>query len=331
MPFLKLCLFLFTMSLLSSCKTQGDMSALKAIEASTVAANSMEANSLNFSYLSAGKQGDPLLFFLHGYPAFKGVWKPYLENFGSQGYFAVAPDLRGYNDSDKPEGIANYDLDILVEDVHAMIEKLGYGQQKITLVAHDWGGIIAWYVAKKYPDLIQKLVILNAPHPARYKDIYNTPKQLLKKYYIDLLLTDAGYKVVSAADFGFLRLNVFSSLNRDKPLSKDEIEAYKSSWKKSQHYSLYYYKSFIPKLAAFADRMRSEFPTETLLFWSSRDAAFDNSAFKDLKKSFPLPRTTLCEKDSTHWLPEDRASEIMGDIASFLQGKVNAISCVSTQ
>lgn len=116
-------------------------------------------NDLRFHYVDKG-EGD-LIVFLHGYPFFGESWHNLLRHF-SNDYHVVAPDNRGYNLSAKPEEVENYKLELLVEDVKALIGSLSNGK-KVTLVGHDWGGALAWSVAQKYPQLLDKLVVINAP------------------------------------------------------------------------------------------------------------------------------------------------------------------------
>ena len=125
-------------------------------------------------------EGKPLMLFLHGFPEFWYSWRHQLRHFRHR-FHTVAVDLRGYNDSDKPLGIANYDLDLLVGDVAELIEQLGGG--KAVLVGHDWGGVVAWAVAIDRPELVQRLVIMNAPHPKAATKVMRTRSaQLLKSW-----------------------------------------------------------------------------------------------------------------------------------------------------
>jgi pimeloyl-ACP methyl ester carboxylesterase len=116
-------------------------------------------NGLKFHYLQKG-EGD-LIVFLHGYPFFGASWDKLLSHF-SNTYHVVAPDNRGYNLSAKPEGAENYKIELLVEDVKALIKHFP-ADKKVTLVGHDWGGALAWTTAQKYPELIDKVVVINAP------------------------------------------------------------------------------------------------------------------------------------------------------------------------
>src|SRR6202451_2040321 len=118
-------------------------------------------NGVRLHYVTAGK--GPLIIFLHGFPEFWYEWKEQLPEFGKD-YRAVAPDMRGYNLSEKPAGVEHYQMKELVEDVRALAEHLGY--KKFILVGHDWGGGVAWGFAIAHPEYLEKLVIVNCPPPA---------------------------------------------------------------------------------------------------------------------------------------------------------------------
>src|SRR5690349_7376798 len=118
-------------------------------------------NGVRLHYVSAGK--GPLILFLHGFPEFWYEWKDQLAEFGKD-QLAVAPDLRGYNLSDKPTELAGYKMNVLVEDIRALGDHFS-PQKKFVLVGHDWGGAVAWAFAIAHPEMLEKLVIVNAPHP----------------------------------------------------------------------------------------------------------------------------------------------------------------------
>src|SRR5215207_1913622 len=108
----------------------------------------------------------PLVLMLHGFPEFWYSWRHQLPALAAAGYRGVAPDLRGYNESDKPPGVASYRSDKLVGDAAGLIESLRAGPAVV--VGHDWGGVIAWLLVMRRPDLVRGLVVLNAPHPATF-------------------------------------------------------------------------------------------------------------------------------------------------------------------
>ena len=121
----------------------------------------VHVNGVRLHVVTAGK--GPLILFLHGFPEFWYEWKDQLAEFGKD-HLAVAPDMRGYNLSDKPEALDQYKINLLVEDVRALADHFSH-QKKFVLVAHDWGGAVAWAFAIAHPEMLDKLVIVNAPHP----------------------------------------------------------------------------------------------------------------------------------------------------------------------
>jgi pimeloyl-ACP methyl ester carboxylesterase len=121
-----------------------------------------DANGMRLHYASAGASGDPLMLFLHGFPEFWYAWRRQLAEFGRDRH-AVAGDMRGYNLSSKPDGVDAYRTKHLVADVAGLIGALGH--RSCVLVGHDWGGSVAWATAIARPDLVDQLIIVNAPHP----------------------------------------------------------------------------------------------------------------------------------------------------------------------
>ena len=129
-------------------------------------------------------EGEPLIL-LHGFPEYWYSWRKQIPAL-SKNFRVIGPDMRGYNLSDKPTGIASYGIDILAADIAALIQSLGLG--KVNLVGHDWGGAVAWSAATQYPHLISKLAILNMPHPAEMRKAFFNLNfaQLRRSYYIFL-------------------------------------------------------------------------------------------------------------------------------------------------
>src|SRR6267154_6440278 len=121
----------------------------------------LKVNGVRLHYVAQGK--GPLILFLHGFPELWYEWKNQLAEFGRD-HLAVAPDMRGYNLSDKPGELDAYRMATLVEDIRALADRFSH-KKKFVLVGHDWGGVVAWAFASAHPDYLQKLVIVNAPHP----------------------------------------------------------------------------------------------------------------------------------------------------------------------
>jgi pimeloyl-ACP methyl ester carboxylesterase len=140
----------------------------------------VDANGVRLHVAEMG--AGPLVILLHGFPEFWYAWRHQLPALAHAGFHAVAPDMRGYNLSDKPRGVRSYRVPTLVEDVAALVRACG--ATKAILVGHDWGGLVAWAFAMQHPEMLDRLVILNSPHPKTMARAMRTSKQLLKSWYM---------------------------------------------------------------------------------------------------------------------------------------------------
>lgn len=131
--------------------------------------------------LAGPERGKPVIL-LHGFPEFWWSWRYQILALAEAGYRVIAPDMRGYNTSDKPEATSAYRIENLVSDIAGLVRGLGY--DKTHLVAHDWGGLVAWNVAASRPDVVDRLVIMNAPHPKLFQRELLSWAQLKKSWYV---------------------------------------------------------------------------------------------------------------------------------------------------
>ena len=185
-----------------------------------------ELEKVKIHYQYAG-EGEPIIF-LHGFPEFSYEWRKQLEHF-SKTHLAIAPDLRGYNLSSKPEGVDQYTVAALAQDVRDLCDHLHL--KKIVLVGHDWGGIVAWAFAYLYPEYLDKLVILNAPHPAIYNhQIRTNPTQQKAAEYILLLRRATAAKILSRNNFEWLSGWVLNKGLAQGTLTEADKQAYVNAW-----------------------------------------------------------------------------------------------------
>ena len=163
----------------------------------------LTTNGIRLHYVTQGE--GPLMLFLHGFPEFWYSWRHQINEFAKD-HTVVAIDMRGYNKSDKPKEKSAYVMTEFIKDVDGVIDALGYEQ--CVLVAHDWGGAVAWQFAYAYPHRLSKLIVLNLPHPAKFAAGLRTPQQLLRSWYIaffqlpilpELLLKANHYAAIRAA------------------------------------------------------------------------------------------------------------------------------------
>jgi pimeloyl-ACP methyl ester carboxylesterase len=183
-----------------------------------------DINGIRMHYVEAGR-GETVLF-LHGFPEFWYSWRHQLAALAPH-YHVVAPDLRGYNET---ENRGPYDTDTLQADVLALIRHLG--EEQVHLVAHDWGGAIAWLLAMEHPNAIRSLTVCNLPHPALFQKALQTPRQLLKSWYIGFFqLPWIPERAVALDDYHRLAEGMIDQC-RPGTFSRDGIKAFLAAWRR---------------------------------------------------------------------------------------------------
>lgn len=182
-----------------------------------------KANNIRLHYASKGSGS--LILILHGFPEFWYAWRNILPEFGKD-YLAVALDMRGYNLSDKPSELKQYQMPYLVEDIRALAEHLGY--KRFTLIAHDWGGIIAWNFAIVHPDMLDKLIIINAPHPTIFdRELKHNPAQQQASSYAQMFRDSRAKTILSAKNYTRLTQMLFGN---NLFGSEEEKQEYITAW-----------------------------------------------------------------------------------------------------
>ena len=271
------------------------------------------ANGIQLHYVTQGE--GPLMLFLHGFPEFWYSWRGQIPEFAKD-HKVVALDLRGYNDSDKPEGLAAYQMMELVKDVEGVMRGLGY--DRCILAGHDWGGAIAWSFAYTYPTLLDRLIVLNLPHPAKFVEGLRMPQQWMRSWYIlffqlpwlpEFLLQVGDYQSIE---------KIFRGMAIDKSAFTDaDITAFKTAAAKRGALTamLNYYRAiFNPKrLEPTWDIL--EVPT--LLIWGENDAALGKEltyGTETYVRDFHLRYIPNC----SHWVQQEQPQLVNQYIREFL-------------
>jgi pimeloyl-ACP methyl ester carboxylesterase len=188
--------------------------------------NYAEVNKIKLHYVSAG-QGEPVML-VHGFPEFWYAWKKQLSTLSSD-YHLVAPDMRGYNLSDKPTDVDQYHIDFLVNDLLGLADQLGW--QKFTLVAHDWGGLVAWWLAIKHPERLKRLVIINIPHPATiHRELATNPLQQKASAYIPRLQHPQAELGITASNYAGLINSLITPGLKEGFITEADKELYLEAW-----------------------------------------------------------------------------------------------------
>jgi epoxide hydrolase 4 len=189
----------------------------------------LSTNGVMLHAVAAGPSDGPLVILLHGFPEFWYGWRHQIEPLAAVGYRVLVPDLRGYNLSSKPEGLRAYTLDVLADDVLGLATTLG--RPKFTIVGHDWGGALAWHLAARNPDRIERAVILNGPYLAAARGYARShPGQMLKSWYIGLFQVPwLPERLLSASDFAWLR-QALTRTSQPGAFQADDLEHYRKAW-----------------------------------------------------------------------------------------------------
>lgn len=276
-------------------------------------------------FASAGRPSAPLLLMLHGFPEFWFGWRAVMPHFADR-WHVVAPDLRGYNLSDKPVGLEAYTHQALGADVVELIDRLGGG--RAVLAAHDWGGAVAWNVALRTPERISKLIIANAPHPwAFWHALVNSQPQRDASRYINWLRRP-GSEDVLAAD-GFAKMEKFFH-GEQSPTWYDAPtrDAYHQAWRQpgALRAAIDYYRAskLYPATdddpgagALELDPAQFIVSSDTLVLWGQRDRALGAQLAEALPRF--VPRLQLERyADCSHWLLHEAPVPIAERIARFI-------------
>ena len=274
---------------------------------------------VNGIFLHCAEQGrGPVIVCLHGFPEFWYCWR-HLMNAFSPDFRVVAPDLRGYNLSDKPDGTAAYRIPVLVEDVRSLIQSIDAGP--VTLVAHDWGGVIAWALALRYPECIERLVILNAPHPTLFaRELKNNPVQQKASAYIPLLQSSRSEAILSENNFQWLQQAVFDGCRNPSGFTAQDRQAYLQAW--AQPGALTGMVNYYRAGTTGPEKHRSEkiepvIEVPTLVIWGEKDVALTPDLLNGLEDYVPSLEIQRIP-DATHWVQQDAPDRVNGYIQDFI-------------
>jgi pimeloyl-ACP methyl ester carboxylesterase len=271
----------------------------------------------------AGPPHRPAVVLLHGFPEDARTWRRQIPPLVRAGFQVLAPDLRGYHRSDRPRERAAYHLRHLVADVAAVVR--ASGQARAHVVGHDWGGIIAWTFAGQYPALLDRLVILNAPHMAVYTEKVWRTSQLLRSWYVGFFqLPWLPERAVAAWNYRALRRALERTPARPGAYSPEEIEAYVAAM--SQPGALkaaidYYRENMRSDALELARSARTSAPT--LVVWGERDPALSVQLLDGLERFAPNLRLHRIA-DAGHWVHREATDEVNRELLSFLTPQDNA-------
>ena len=271
-------------------------------------------NGIRLHYVTQGE--GPLMLMLHGFPEFWYSWRHLIPEFAKD-YKVVALDLRGYNESDKPQQQSAYVMSEFVKDVEGVIKGLGY--DRCVLVGHDWGGAIAWNFAYAHPEMLERLIVLNMPHPAKFADGLRTPQQLLRSSYAFFFqLPVLPELLIQSSDYGAIE-SAFKGMAVNKSaFTQADIEAYKdaASRRGALTAMLNYYRNAFPSMTL---RDWSVLQVPTLMIWGEEDTALGKELTYGTEKyvrDFQIRYIPNC----SHWVQQEQPELVSRYMREFLAG-----------
>jgi pimeloyl-ACP methyl ester carboxylesterase len=268
------------------------------------------------------ENGTPVIL-LHGFPEFHYGWRKQIPALSAAGYRVIVPDQRGYNLSDKPKGVAAYDVDVLARDVIGLLDH--FGIQKARLVGHDWGAVVAWTVAIQFPERLEKLAILNVPHPdVMTRFVLGNSAQRKKSWYVFFFQIPILVEwILRRKNFEALARMLVQSGRRGS-FTETDVAEYKKAWSQPGALTgmLNWYRAAVRRGLRGSLNPNKVAPRSvkvpTLMLWGKHDVA--------LSHEMAQPSIDLCERGelvtfdrATHWVQHDAAEEVNLKLVEFLK------------
>jgi pimeloyl-ACP methyl ester carboxylesterase len=271
-------------------------------------------NGIILEGVEGGPAGGPLCILLHGFPEFWWGWRHQLEPLAAAGFRVIAPDQRGYHRSSKPVSIRDYRLHHLGEDIVSLIEASEC--REAFIVGHDWGGVVAWWVAARQSDRVSGLVVLNAPHPDVIRPyLMEHPTQLLRSAYVPFFqLPFVPEALLRAFDFALLK-QALRRTSRPGTFPDKDLEIYANAWREPGALTamLNWYRA-----VRYESSEAGVVPVRTLVLWGERDEALQSglaSASLNRCRDGTLRRFP----DATHWLQLEEPKVVTAAIVEFFE------------
>jgi pimeloyl-ACP methyl ester carboxylesterase len=280
-------------------------------------------NGINLHVVQAGpKSGVPVLL-LHGFPEFWYGWKNQIPALVEAGCRVIIPDQRGYNLSDKPKGVKNYRIEALVKDIIGLMDALEY--EKVNLVGHDWGAVVAWTLAILHPERLHRLSILNVPHPAVMRRFLTRDlEQFRRSWYIFFFqLPFLPERALSANDWRGA-VSALRGSGKIHTFSREDIAKYKEAWSQpgAMTAMLNWYRAVIRHMPKMPRDPRVRVPT--LMMWGMKDVALSHRMARP-SMDYVDEGNLILFPEATHWVQHDEAEAVNHYLLDFIFDKASKV------
>ncbi|MDQ3712296.1 MAG: alpha/beta hydrolase [Acidobacteriota bacterium] len=267
-------------------------------------------------YATAG-DGEKLVVLLHGFPEFWYSWRRQIVALSDE-YTVVAPDMRGYNLSDKPSRIEDYEMDKLVDDVTGLIRH--FRREQAAIVGHDWGASIAWAIAQRHPETVWKLCALQVPPMSVWRK-NQTVKQFLASWYMFFFqIPRLPEWLLSRNDFAILAEGLKNSTTESDVFSSKNIAEYKKSWSEPRALTsaLNYYRANILKRLFSKQTTEEKIKVPTLFIYGEKDQAVLPESVRGIGEVIDAPYQEIRIPDAGHWVQQEAAEIVTDSLREFL-------------
>ncbi|HTV25612.1 MAG TPA: alpha/beta hydrolase [Polyangiaceae bacterium] len=273
----------------------------------------VHVNGVRLHYVHAGT--GPLVVLLHGFPEFWYAWRRQIRRLAAAGYCVIAPDLRGYNLSTKPTAVGAYRLRVVADDIRDLIASTG--AKHASIVGHDWGAAVAWATAMRHPECVERLAILNGPHPVRMLLGLSNPEQLRRSAYIlffqlpwlpEYMTRRHGWKAL---------LSVFERSGALARWAPSEVAAYRQAYQKEGAITamINYYRALLrPTLASWPRRVDAP----VLVLWGQRDPYLASWLARPPRAWAPRARVEFLPEQG-HFIQHEAPGWVAERLIAFLQ------------
>ena len=270
-------------------------------------------------YVEAGDGA--LVVLLHGFPEFWYSWRFQIPALAAAGFRVVAPDMRGYNLSSRPASVGEYEISRLTADVRDLVRERGADRSH--LVGHDWGAAVAWATASMRPEVVERLAILNVPHPRRFLEGVRRPHQLAKSWYIFFFqLPWVPERLVVMRGWEAFRRG-FEHDARPGAFTQQDIERYIEAWSQPGAATAminYYRAMFRRPPGATVSRIRP-ISAPTLVIWGERDRYLSSELAEPEPEDVPNLDRVVRLADASHWVQHDQPDRVNELLIEFFAGQ----------
>ena len=279
----------------------------------------VETNGISLHTRQAGPEDGPLVVLLHGFPEFWDSWHRQIEPLADAGYRVIVPDQRGYNRSDKPDGVASYHIEELVADVVGLIDAAG--RETAAVAGHDWGAAVAWWLALSHPDRIDSLTAVNVPHPTVMEEtLRHSLSQLRKSWYMFAFQVPMLPETIATANNCRVLSRGLTNSSRPGTFSATDLQRYREAW--TQPGAVTSMINWYRAMGRYRPRPpREQVSVPTLVMWGQQDE-FLEPAMAEESLTYCDDGRVVTYPSATHWVLHERPEETAEELLAHLDATV---------